>query len=70
MPACCVLRAAFVGVWQLDRSKSSLGSDHPPANYVFTKTFELQGASLLQTDHELNSEMIGMITPERSRQSN
>ena len=59
-------RAAFVGTWRLDLSKSYMGSDHPEANYGFTKTFVLNGSTLVQKDHEVNVEIIGFAMPERN----
>lgn len=59
-------RAAFAGTWKLDLQKSHMGSDHPDANYGFTKTFELKGATIVQKDHEVNVDIIGFALPERN----
>ena len=59
-------RAAFAGTWRLDLKKSYMGADHPDANYGFTKTFELNGANLVQKDHEVNVDIIGFALPERN----
>ena len=59
-------RSAFAGTWRLDRKKSLMGSDHPEANYGFTKTFELKGSTIAQKDHELNVDIVGMALPERN----
>jgi hypothetical protein len=59
-------RAAFVGTWRLDLTKSNMGSDHPEANYGFTKTFALNDSTLVQEDHEVNVDIIGYAIPERN----
>ncbi len=59
-------RAAFAGTWRLDVKKSSMGSDHPDANYGFTKTFELKGSALVQKDHEVNVDIVGFAMPEKN----
>ena len=59
-------RAAFAGTWRLDLKKSYMGSDHPEANYGFTKTFELKGPAIAQKDHEVNIDIVGMALPERN----
>src|SRR5205814_9722074 len=59
-------RTAFAGTWRLDLKNSSMGSDHPDANYGFTKTFELKGSTLVQKDHEVNVDIVGFALPERN----
>ncbi len=59
-------RAGFAGTWRLDLTKSYMGSDHPDANYGFTKTFELKGSTIAQKDHEVNIDIVGMALPERN----
>jgi hypothetical protein len=59
-------RAAFAGTWRLDLKKSYLGSDHPDANYGFTKTFEVKSSSIMQKDHEVNVDIVGFALPERN----
>lgn len=58
-------RATFAGIWRLDLKKSSMGSDHPDANYGFTKTLELNGSTIVQKDHEVNVDIVGFALPER-----
>ena len=57
---------AFAGTWRLDLKKSYMGSDHPDANYGFTKTFELKGSTIAQKDHEVNVDIVGFALPERN----
>lgn len=59
-------KAAFAGTWRLDLKKSYMGSDHPEGNYGFTKTFELNGSTILQKDHEVNVDIVGFALPERN----
>jgi hypothetical protein len=59
-------RAAYAGAWRLDLTRSSMGSDHPGANYGFTKTFELKGSVIVQKDHEVNVDIVGFALPERN----
>jgi len=59
-------RAAFTGSWRLDLKKSNLGSDHPDANYGFTKTFEWKGSVIVEKDHEVNVDIVGFALPERN----
>jgi hypothetical protein len=59
-------RATFAGEWRLALKKSNMGSDHPGANYEFTKTFQLKGSAIVQTDHEVNVDVIGFAVPERN----
>lgn len=59
-------RAAFAGTWRLDLKKSYMGSEHPDANYGFTKTFALKGSTLVQKDHEINVDIVGFALPERN----
>jgi hypothetical protein len=58
-------RAQFAGTWQLDVTASSLGSDHPSANYAFTKTFEPKQEGFVLKDHEVNVNFIGIAIPQR-----
>ncbi len=58
-------RTVFAGTWRLELKKSHMGSDHPEANYGFTKTFELKGSTIAQKDHEVNIDIVGMALPER-----
>ena len=59
-------RVTFAGTWRLDLKKSYMGSDHPDANYGFTKTFELKGSTIVLKDHEVNVDIVGMAIPERN----
>lgn len=61
-----VRREAFAGTWRLDVNKSEMGADHPESNYGFTKTFELKGSSVVQKDHEVNLDLVGISLPERT----
>jgi hypothetical protein len=59
-------RATFAGEWRLALKKSNMGSDHPGANYGFTKIFQLKGSAIVQTDHEVNVDIVGFALPERN----
>jgi hypothetical protein len=57
-------RANLSGTWKLNVVKSSMGGDHPFADYQLTKTIELKGDVVSITDAAVHNSVVNIPLPD------